>query len=256
MSKNQDVGREDLPEEESQEHVDAEQDDDGEFVKIPKSDFENLKKNLAKANKSDERRRRELEKYAAFGTPDEIEASLASVGESSGGFDDEALQKKLEKQRKELERKYQADLEAERSKIASMESKIQETVLLGQARETITKYEGAPDLLLDVVRKATKVVEQDGGYKVTVVDEDGDPRFNNRGEYMTLDDFVQDLRNHDTYGLAFKAPKRQGAGVQNQGGSAKKADPTVGLRKSQMTMNERQDFIAKHGFAKYKEIEN
>lgn len=262
MSKNEQNSREDLENESLNEEENQEQQqeqNDEEVVKIPKKDFENLKRNLAKANKSDEKRRKELELYSRFGTPEEL-SELVERAESSAentGMDDEAIAKKLEKQRKELERKFQADIQAKEQELQAMNKKIEETVLVSQAREVISKFDGVPDLLLDAVRKSTKVVEQNGSYRVAVVDEDGDYAFGNSGEYMTLEEYVKGLRDHEVYGMAFRAPKQQGAGVRSQNeGGAKKGDPTHGLSKSGMTLEQKTAFIEEHGIEAYKKIAN
>lgn len=256
MSKN-DQNHNEEEQELNQEQQETEQESqDEDVVKIPRKDFESLKRNLAKANKSDAARRKELERYSAFGTPEELQ-ELAERAEAAGDgqLDDEAINKKLEKQRKELERKFQADIQSREEQLAQMQKKVEETVLLSQARELITKYDGVPDLLLTPVRERTKVVEENGSYRVAVLDEDGDFAFNNSGEYMKLDEYIKSLREHDVYGLAFKAPQKSGAGVRSQNeGGAKKGDPTHGLTKATMSMRQREEFIEKHGFSEYKKI--
>ena len=262
MTKNQqENSREDLEpennEEENQEQ--QQQEDNGEdVVKIPRKDFENLKRNLAKANKSDEKRRKELEAYSRYGSPEELAELVEraeTVGEN-GGMDDEAINKKLEKQRKELERKFQGEIQTREEQLAQMQKKIEETVLLSQARETIAKFDGVPDLLLGAVRERTKVVEQNGSYRVAVVDEEGDFAFNNSGEYMTLEDYIKSLREHEVYGMAFKAPQQKGAGVRSQNeGGAKKGSPSHGLSKRTMTVEQKAAFIEEHGFEEYNKIQ-
>lgn len=248
--------------EEEQENEDTElrdQDkDEGDFVKLPKKDYKAMKDRLKRSNSEAAKRRNELDRYKEIADdPEELSSLLEQLqnkedrGDNTKDDDQQKalVQRQLAKQRKEIESKYQRELEQERKLREQMEKDLQNTVLLQQAESVILEHDGVPDLIMDRVVKHAKVVKDGNRYVTQIVDDNGEIEFNDRGEYATLEDFITTLKNDDKFGRAFGAPKKAGAGVRNQHGSEQpsKGNKFGNLRRSQMSPREQDKFVQEHG---------
>lgn len=248
-------------EELDQEQLDngGQQETEDDIVKLPRKDFDKIKKQLKTANSEAAQRRKELERFESYGlSPDEIE-ELAALrdkgGEKQQEQDDSRVDRReLEKQRKSLEQKYKGEIEAKEKEIASMQQRLERTLIDSAAREAIIAEKGVPELVLGEATKSAKLFTNDrGGYDVRVVDEDGNVEFNDRGEYMTLKDRVLQLKQHETFGRAFEATVKQGGGVTSQQGNRK---PKSSVTKSKLQADKQalHAYIKEHGIAAYNDL--
>lgn len=229
-------------------------------VKIPKRDFANIKKQLKNANGEAKTYREKLQQYESYGLEaDEIEELIAlreqgGKGQREEADDSRVDRKELDKQRKKLEQTYQKELERLESEKSSMQQRLETTLIESAARDAIRAEKGVPELLLDQVVKSATLVQNDrGGYDVRVVDENGEPDFNDRGEYMSIHEKVQSLKAHEIFGRAFEATVKQGAGMSSQSGNRKPA-PTTTKSALKADRKARNAFIAKNGFEAYNEL--
>lgn len=254
-------GERDQEVEEDQENLDTREQDqiDEDLVKIPKKDFSQIKKQLKSANQEAKQRREELERYKGYGLePDEIE-ELISLRESQDQNPQEQDEnrvdrKELDKQRKSLEQKYQQQISQYESEKSEMQKRLETTLIESAARDAIRSEKGVPELLLDQVTKTSRIVQNDrGGYDVRIVDENGELEFNDRGEYMTINDHIKQLKNHEVFGRAFETEVKKGAGIQGQQGNRK---PRTDVTKSQLKSDRKakMEFIAKNGISAYNEL--
>lgn len=252
-----------LEQEQQQEELRPQDKDEGEFVRIPKKDHENMRKQLKKANGEAKTYREQLQEFRKYADdPNDLEelVSLRDKFEQQNGDSQtqapdedafkERLSSQLAKQRKELERSYQSQLEKANEERKQLERTLENTVLLQQAESAVLKEKGVPALVLDEIKRRTKVIKDGDRFVTRVVDENGEIDFNNRGEYKGMDDLIQDLKSHEIFGRAFDAPAKSGSGMRNQndnteGRSSK--NKFGDLRRSDLKGSKRQAFIAEHG---------
>lgn len=260
MSDNHNEDRDDLNKdvEETEEH----QDEGPQKLSIPEADFRNLKGSLTKANKEAEKRRKEakelrerLEAYEQYGDPDELGTIVKQFQEGTHERDDNLVHKtELDKLRKSMQAKQQ-ELETERDTLVEQtRGKYERTIIQSEAKSAIAKYEGVPEFLLGPVSQQMQLVESDGKYEFRVVDDEGEPRFNNKGEYMSPVDLVQELREDPVFGRAFPAPNKSGTGIKNQGSNREGAPPK--RNRSEMKQPEKLAFIKEYGIAEYNKLPN
>lgn len=253
---------EELEQEQQEENLRPQDKDEGEFVKIPKKDHENMRKQLKKANGEAKTYREQLQQYRQYADdPNDLEELVAlkqkfEEGDGANGDnqDEDAYKQRLEsqlaKQRKELERSYKTQLEKAQEERKQLESTLENTVLLQQAESAVLKEKGAPALVLDEIRRRTKVIKDGDRFVTRVVDETGEVDFNDRGEMMTLDDLVQTLKSHDIFGRAFDAPAKSGSGMRNQNDNAEgrsSKNKFGDLRRGDLKGSKRQAFLDEHG---------
>jgi hypothetical protein len=131
--------------------------------------------------------------------------------------------------------------------VKALNGVVERYLIDAQATAAIAEAKGVPALLLPHVKQAVKVVEEDGDYKVRVVDAAGNPRVNAKGEYLSIADLVSEMRQSEVFGRAFEGTGHSGSGAgQGSGfqGSGQK-------KRSEMTPVEMREYIEKHGQAAY-----
>lgn len=237
--------------------------EDGEFVKIPRKDHENMRKQLKKANGEAKTYREQLQQYRQYADdPNDLEELIAlkerfeqqgdEGGKQQQGQDEDAFKERLNsqlaKQRKEIEKRYQTQLEQLQSERKELERTLENTVLMQKAESVILREKGTPELLMPEILKRAKAVKEGDRFIDRVFDESGEIDFNDRGEYKTIDDLVQELKQHQVYGRAFDAPVKSGSGQRSQSdGGSRGAKQQFDVTRSQLKGAARQKFIAEHG---------
>lgn len=90
-----------------------------------------------------------------------------------------------------------------------------EKILVDQAAtQALAEAGGSVRLLLPHIRSSTRVVQSDkGDFMVEVVGADGNARIGSKnGDAMTLKELVEEMRDSDDFGAAFKASGMSGSG--------------------------------------------
>lgn len=152
--------------------------------------------------------------------------------------------------KRQLNESHNKDLQTRDQKVKSMQSTLERYLLDGAATAAIVSEQGSTVLLMPIVKQHCRVVETDSGeYVVRVVDKDGNPRVNGKGDYMTIADLVSEMRTQDDYAGAFKAKMAgagggsAGAGAGGNGGSM----PKDVKRSSLDTVQKKVAYITEHG---------
>lgn len=187
---------------------------DGKFV----LDVEGAEDNsgLKSALDKERARARELEKQQRMWrdlgkTPEEIQALVEAQRKQEeenakkAGEWDKLKAQMVEKHNKQLLEKDEA--------IKGMQSSLEKYLIEASATEAIAASKGVPALLIPHVRSSAKVVrEENGDYSVRIVDVKGDPRVNQKGEYLTIKDLVEEMKASDIFGRAFDGSGKSGGG--------------------------------------------
>ncbi len=197
-----------------------------------KTDNTGLVSALDKERKAGKEFQKQLAGWKGLKLGESPEEAMELIKQFEDTNDDEEEGATKDKNKK-LIQKLKADTEAQIAKLngehetslSKMKTSLKKEMIDSSARAAIAELKGAPDLLLPHVREQCALVEEDGAYKVQVVDAEGDPRGNGKGGFMTIKDLVAEMRQSDKYGRAFEASgttgsgKPPGAGNTGTGGS-------------------------------------
>lgn len=157
---------------------------------------------------------------------------------------DKIANSKFEAAKAQLIRKHGEELEAERGKSSKYRTKIEKLLVDQVATAEIAAAKGSVDLLLPHIQRMTRVVEDGDDFRVEVVDKDGTVRIgDSKGSPMGIKDLVSELRNSEVFGRAFEGEGTTGTGKK----SSVTGTPATGLKRSQMTPEQKREYQQKHG---------
>jgi DNA-binding transcriptional MerR regulator len=178
-----------------------------------------IKAATSTANREAAQYRHQVKAWKDLGkTPEEIQALM----EAQRQADEEKLTKagewdKLKSQMLEQQAK---EIEAREARLKAKDAAIERYLVDAQATAAIAAAKGVAPLLLPHVKSGVRVIEEDGEFKVRVVDDKGTPRVNGKGEYLSIADLVGEMRASDVFGRAFEPDGTTGGGAQQSRGGA------------------------------------
>lgn len=191
-------------------------------------------------------------------TPDEIEALVeaARIAEENkltqaGEWD--KLKAQMNAKHDEALKGLKTQLDVKDGEIKSMRGTLESHLVDMTATAAIAAAKGVPELLLPQVQKFVRVVEQDGRYSTKVVDGKGDPRFNARGEPLTVEDLIAEMKVNEVYGRAFEGSGNSGSGMRPNNGGGGSAHG-INKRSEFKTEQERANFVDEHGLEAYQAL--
>lgn len=169
-----------------------------------------LKSALEKERKARADFEKLTKQYQGLGkSPEEIAELLKKQEETER----EKLENKgeWEKLKAQLLESHKKELTAQEETVQKMKATLESYLVDASAIEAIASAKGVPELLLPHVKASVKVVEEEGKYLVRVVDKEGSPRMNSKGEYIGIKDLVAEMRESEIFMRAFDGDGTSGS---------------------------------------------
>lgn len=214
-------------------------------------DPQDMRSRLGRANQEAGNRRTQIEKWERLGkTPDEIQALLDAQAQR----EQEDLEKKgqwdtLKNQMVEQHTNEKNTLITERDNAFK---EVNNYVAENAALAAIQEYKGSVKVLLPHVLSRVKVQKDEATGKriATVLGEDGNPRVNAEGKFITPADLVKEMRADTEFSRAFEGPPGGGGGTPPGSGGGG-GTPPGSKKRSEMSTQEKAAFIREHGQTDY-----
>lgn len=192
---------------------------DGDKFRLQLDGYEDpagLKSALQKEREAAKQAQKQASAWAQLGkTPEEIQQLVEAQRKAE---EDKALKggewEKLKAQMLEQTAKEREKLE---TALKAKDSAIERYLIDAQATAAISEMKGVPALLLPHVKAAVKVIEDGGEFVTRVIDAQGNPRVNAKGEFLSIKDLVSEMRQSEIFGRAFEATGTSGSGAQGGG---------------------------------------
>ena len=164
----------------------------------------------------------DLSPLSDFGkTPEEIKAGIQTkIKElqdqlAAGG----EAKLNLDKVRSDLAAAHAKDLEKTNARATALQNQLYGLLVENAATAAVAELKGVPELLLPFIKNQVKVVEQDGEFKVFVVDGAGDQRYSGvTGQPMTIKELVAEMKANEKFGRLFESEAPAGGGMPPRGG--------------------------------------
>jgi len=255
---------EELPEEF---HEDYEERDGKFFLKIldnfvPKDkveDVSGLKSALEKErqnNKALSSAKRQLEEQ--FGGIDVEEYQRLKELEQQEEENKAAKKGEWDKLKLQMTEKHNEELAKRAERENKLLSALERKTIDADAVAALNEFKGNVTLLLPHVKGHVRMVEEDGAFVARVVDDQGNPRVNGEGNFLTVRELVSEMRDQETYAKAFDAGVKSGGGTPPGGGSGngsgKKGEIPSDLKRGNLTTKEKVAFIREHGEKAYMDL--
>lgn len=95
----------------------------------------------------------------------------------------------------------------------ALQNQLYGLMVKNEATNAIASEKGIPDLLMPFIENQVKVVEEDGQFKVFVIDEQGDRRYSGiTGAPMTIKELVSEMKANEKFGRLFESDLPEGGG--------------------------------------------
>lgn len=174
-------------------------------------DTSGLKSALAKERENAKKLNEALKAWNATGKkPEEISELLKKAEEDERKrFEAEGNYKAMLDQVKSQHEKELKDL---RDTIARYKAEREVSMIDQAATKAIAEAKGKVKLLLPLIKMSAKVVEENGKEIVQILDGNGVARVNSKGEFLSIPEWVDELKKDKDYQSAFEATGNSGAG--------------------------------------------
>lgn len=149
-------------------------------------------------------------------TPEEIQALVDA--QAAAEADKLGKSGEWDKLKTQMADQHRTELGKKDERIGALTKSLERRLIDADATAAIAAAKGVPLLLLPHVRASVKVIEENGDFKVQVVDAAGNPRVNGKGEFLSIADLVGEMRQSETFGRAFEASGTTGGGASGGGG--------------------------------------
>lgn len=176
-------------------------------------------------SKEREAKKAALKNLKAFDGLDAEEAreALEKLEKFGGELpDDEKIKQRIESVRKQLQEQHAEALKSKDDRNAQLLQQLSDVLIESSAStalRTIGGDEDTVEMLLPLLTKKAKLVEEDGKFQVHILGEDGNPIISKKSTgNMTFEEYVSGLKDSDRFSRAFPAKGVAGSG-SNRGGA-------------------------------------
>lgn len=168
------------------------------------------------ASKAAKEKAVDLSPLQEFGTsPEEIATSVKTKleelqGQLAGG---QAAKMNLEKIKEDLGKAHAMELKSRDVKFEALKGQLYNILVENTAKSAIAESKGDIELLMPFVSRNVKAVEENGEYKVYVVDGSGDVRYSGvTGQPMSINELVREMKTNERYARLFDSEAPSGGG--------------------------------------------
>ena|SRR5215813_2021839 len=201
-----------------------------------------LRAQLTRVNRENASRRVAVEKYEKLGkTAEELEEMLTQFEEMKSKIEAghkpedldlirkqaaEAATKEAAKQIK----KAQDDAAAAAQERDTIRGQYERSAINTAVLAAIGEHKGNAKLLTPFVLQFVRPKQEDGRLHLRVVNDNGDERFNSKGEPMTPSELIAEMAQQDDFARAFEGSGNSGGGTKPAAGNAGSKTHRLGVR--------------------------
>lgn len=198
--------------------------DDGKFAVNPS--FKSVAEALNGFNKTTKQLRAELKTKAVdlsplseFGdNPAAIAEAVKAAVAEAGANKNQDVNKAVEAAKAAMAQANAKELEKHGQRSQALQSQLYSLMVENAATAAVAELKGVPELLMPFVKQQVKVAEEDGQFKVMVVDSAGETRYGATGSPMTIKELVAEMKANERFGRLFESEHQNGGGGMPPGG--------------------------------------
>lgn len=176
--------------------------------------------------------------------PKDYESLLALREEVQMGKLTDKQREEVENVKRQLQDVHAKEQAKAKERISALEAALRREVITSRATAALAAAKGSVKLLLPHVERQASMIEEDGQFAPVVIDHKGHTRIGDKGEPMTLEELVSEMRASKDYASAFE-------GVGSSGGGAVRPAPASGGAATTVAAGDEQGFLSNlEGIAK------
>ena len=178
-------------------------------------------------------------------TPEAIAEAVAAAITEAGSNKNSDVTKAVEAAKKAMGEGHSQELAKRDQRNQGLQTQLYKLLVENAATSAIAEAKGIPKLLMPFVQSQVNVIEEDGEFKVQVIDDKKEVRYGMTGAPMTIKELVTEMKGMEEYGRLFESEERGGGGTPpgptrrpaQQGGRTLSANEkiAVGLTKGQFS---------------------
>lgn len=119
----------------------------------------------------------------------------------------------FDKWKVEMEAAKQKELAQKDSEVVAMRKSLESHIVTTSAMQALAAHDGSAKLLLPHVISNVRMTSDGGKWSAVVVDSEGDPRINSKGEPMTINELVAEMKADPVFAPGFKPSGNTGSGL-------------------------------------------
>ena len=205
--------------------------DDGKFAVDP--NFKPVAEALLGFDKSNKQLRQEiktkavdLSPLAEYGeSPAEIAEAVKAAVEAAGSHKDQDVNKAVESAKAAMAQANAKEIEKHNQRNQALQNQLYGLMVENSATAAVAELKGVPELLMPFIKQQVKVQEEDGQFRVFVVDEQGETRYGATGSPMTIRELVAEMKGNERFGRLFESDQPGGGGMPPNGGRRPPTSP-------------------------------
>ncbi len=153
-----------------------------------------------------------------------FEAKLAEL-EAAKGTPGADVAKQIEGVKAAMAQAHTKDIEKHTQRSQALQNQLYGLLVENSATAAVAEMKGVPELLLPFVKNQVKVVEEDGQFKVYVMDPNGEVRYGHTGSPMSIKELVAEMKANEKFGRLFESEAPAGGGMPPRSGSTPPRTP-------------------------------
>lgn len=155
----------------------------------------------------------DLSALAEYGdNPTSIAEAIKTAIEAAGANKNQDVTKAVDAAKAGLLQGHQKELEKHTTRNQALQSQLYGIMVENAATAAVAELKGIPELLMPFIKTQVKVAEEDGQFKVQVIDGAGEVRYGSTGKPMTVMELVTEMKGQEKYGRLFESDQQKGGG--------------------------------------------
>jgi hypothetical protein len=194
--------------------------DDGKFTLVVEAvgglALENVDGLKTALSKERETARKAGDALKPFDGLDPVKArdALTKVGEMANWTPEQKVKEQIESIKSQLLEAHGKEKATLEKRLAGYQKQLNNALITQAATAAIAEHKGVVELLLPHVERSTRIRETENGQLVVeVIDKDGNPRVDNKGNAMSITQLVESMKASDTFARAFEGSGATGSGA-------------------------------------------
>lgn len=161
----------------------------------------------------------DLSPLAEFGdNPATIAEAVKKAVTEAGANKNQDVTKAVEAAKAAMAQANAKELEKHGQRSQALQGQLYSLMVENAATAAVAELKGVPELLMPFIKQQVRVAEENGQFKVVVIDGAGETRYGATGSPMSIKELVTEMKANERFGRLFESEHQNGGGGMPPGG--------------------------------------